>query len=135
MKQVKSCGGVVFRKGGKFLIIQNKEGKHWDFAKGRAEKGETEEETAKREIKEEVNIEVKIIDGFKEYIKYKIPYANVEKTVVIFLCEALKEDVKIQDEEISDYAWLEYEEAMKKLTHENPKNVLKKANEFLKKNI
>ena len=38
---------------------------HWGFPKGHIEKDETEYETALREVKEETNIDARIIDGFR----------------------------------------------------------------------
>ena len=56
MKYEKSCGAIIFDKD-KILVIQQKEG-HWGFPKGHVEEGETEVETAIREIKEETNLDV-----------------------------------------------------------------------------
>ena len=59
MKYEKSCGAVIF-DGDKVLVIQQVKG-HWGFPKGHVENGETEIETALREIKEETNLDVEII--------------------------------------------------------------------------
>ena len=65
----KSWGAIVYeiRDHHKyFLLVKNKNGKHWGFPKGHIEVGETEEQTAKREIKEETNLDVKILHGFRK---------------------------------------------------------------------
>ena len=58
MKHEKSCGAVII-KNNKVLVLQQVAG-HWGFPKGHVEKGETEVETAIREIKEETNLDVEI---------------------------------------------------------------------------
>lgn len=141
MPFLKSAGAVVFRrepkKGDKeikYLLIQYGLG-HWEFPRGHIEKGETLEETARREIEEEVGIkDIKFIPGFKEWIKFffKLKGKNVMKIATFLLGETKTKKVKLSFEH-KDYAWLNYEEALKRLTFENSKKVLKKANEFLKK--
>ena len=68
MKQERSAGAVVFIKETEpiYLLLQY-EAKHWDFPKGNIEKGETDQETVKREIAEETGIkDIEIIKDFKE---------------------------------------------------------------------
>ncbi|MBD3304395.1 NUDIX domain-containing protein, partial [Candidatus Woesearchaeota archaeon] len=55
MKKTRCSGGIIFNNG-KYLLVKHKEGGHWDFPKGHAEEGETEEETALREIYEETGL-------------------------------------------------------------------------------
>lgn len=52
-----------------FLLLLNSKG-HWDFAKGHIKKGETEEQAAVRELKEEAGIEAELKEGFREKITY-----------------------------------------------------------------
>jgi len=140
MKSAKSCGGIIFKKEKDkilFLIIRHREsgGGHWDFPKGHMEKGESEKETARREILEEVGLKVRFIDGFKESISYIDHVNEVNKTVIYFLCEAISSKVEYLCDEIEEHAWLEYDDALKRVTHENAVNLLKKADSFLKKAI
>ncbi|MFQ7061396.1 MAG: NUDIX domain-containing protein [[Clostridium] leptum] len=47
----KSCGAVVYRVEGRtvrFLVVKNKNGRHWGFPKGHMEYGESERQTARR---------------------------------------------------------------------------------------
>lgn len=136
MPQEKSCGAVVFRqKDGmvKYLCLHYEAG-HWDFPKGHQEKNETEERAAHREIKEETGIEdIELLEGFKETITYfyKKGEETVHKEVVFFLAQSATEDITLSNEHIG-YAWLSYEHAEKKLTFNNSKELLKKADKFLK---
>ena len=138
MGQEKSCGAIVFRKQKddiKYLLLHY-EAKHWDFPKGKQEKGETEQATVTREVKEETGIEdIKFAEGFKETISYFYRQNEevIHKEVVFFLAETKTEEVKISFEHVG-YAWMSYENAYKRLTFNNSKEVLKKTDEFLKKN-
>ncbi|MBI2650753.1 NUDIX domain-containing protein, partial [Candidatus Woesearchaeota archaeon] len=103
--------------------------------KGAQEKNEKEEQTAAREIKEETGIEdIEFFDGFREAIKYfyKKSDETVYKEVVFFLAESATEEVKLSFEHIG-YAWLSYEHAFKKLTFNNAKELLRKADQFIYK--
>jgi len=131
----KSAGAVVFRRNKeiKYLLIQYGRG-HWEFPRGLIEKGETLEQTARREIKEEVGIEdIKFIPGFKEWIKFffKFKEKNVMKIATFLLAQTKTKEVKLSYEH-KDYAWLDYEKALNQLTFKNSKDILKKANDYLK---
>ena len=130
----KSAGAIVFRRNKKvkYLLIQYGLG-HWEFPRGLIEKGESLENTARREIKEEVGIEdIRFISGFKEWIKFffKLKGKNIMKIATFLLAETKTEKVKLSYEH-KDYAWLDYQEALNRLTFENSKEVLKKANAYL----
>ena len=137
MPKEKSCGAIVFKKqkeGIKYLLLHYGAG-HWDFPKGRQEKNEKEEQTALREIKEETGIEgIEFTDGFREAISYfyKQGKETFFKEVVFFLAQSATDEVKLSSEHIG-YAWLGYDNAYKKLTFNNAKELLRKVNQFLYK--
>ena len=132
-----SAGIVLFRKEGTkkmFLLLHYPSG-HWDFVKGKMEKGENTRETAIRETREETGItDVEFLDNFEEWIQYNFQYKGelVDKKVVFFLGETKTEEVKISEEHLN-YAWKEYNEAMEKTTFDNAKTILTKAQELLSK--
>ena len=108
---------------------------YWDFPKGHIEKGEKTEETMKREVLEETGLkDIKIIEGFKEWIKYffRFENKNIMKFVTFYLAETKIKEVKISDEHLG-FQWLPFEKAMGKLTFKNAKEILKKANGHLSK--
>ncbi|OGZ70651.1 MAG: hypothetical protein A3F47_00110 [Candidatus Staskawiczbacteria bacterium RIFCSPHIGHO2_12_FULL_38_11] len=151
MPQEKSAGAIIYRMINgvpHFLLLHYPSG-HWEFAKGHIEKGEKPEDAAKREIEEETGIKnITLTPGFKEYSKYffkksydlegeakkKAPW--VFKLVVFYLAQTKTEDVKISHEH-EGFLWLPIDEAVKKLTFKNAKELLKKAHEFIisRKNI
>lgn len=128
MKKEKSCGIVVFNEDKVLLVFHNLG--HYGIPKGHVEKGETEEETAVREVKEETNCDAKIIPGFREVITYS-PKPNVMKDVVFFVGEALTTDLKPQEEETSDVFFINQFEALKTITHEEERKVIEKAIKFM----
>ena len=130
-----SAGIVLFRKEGTkktFLLLHYPSG-HWDFVKGKMEKGESYRETAIRETMEETGIsDVTFMDNFEEWIEYNFQYKGelVHKKVIFFLGETKTEEVKISEEHLS-YAWKEYNDAMEKTTFDNAKTILTKAQSLL----
>ncbi len=129
MKYEKSCGAIVL-DGGKILVIQQAEG-HWGFPKGHVEAGETEVQTAIREIKEETNYDVEVNENYR-YVETYSPKEGVEKDVVFFVAKKVAGDMRPQEEEVQNILWLTYEETLERLTYENSKEILKKAWKDLK---
>jgi len=135
MREQKSTGIVLFRNdSGKneFLLLNYPQG-HWDFIKGKVEQGETPHETALRETKEETGIsDIEFIDGFEESVEYDFRFKNedIHKKVIFFLAKTNEKKISLSHEH-NDFVWLEYDDALKKTTFRNAKNVLSKTNEFL----
>jgi len=135
MREQKSAGIVLFRNASnknEFLLLNYPQG-HWDFVKGKVEEGETPHETAIRETKEETGItNIEFVDGFEESVEYDFRFKkeDIHKKVIFFLAKTNEKNIKLSHEH-NDYLWLEYNDALKKTTFENAKNVLTKANEFL----
>ena len=131
-----SCGAVVFtREGGgiRYVIIHSLEGIS-GFPKGHMEPGETEEQTALREIREEVGLNVTIIPGFRHEASYPLPKKpGVTKRVTYFLAEYAGQEIHPQPEELAGAALMGFEEAMKAFDRENNRAVLAKAKESLEK--
>lgn len=95
---------IVVTEKHKILLIQRSKTDewmplHWSFPGGHIEKGETPYKAAKRELKEETEL-----DG-------KVTYAGTRKTkngkMYIYLCDDFKGDVKLNYEH-SDHKWIEY---------------------------
>ena len=137
MRKEISCGCVIFDKAthSKVLIVYEKNRNFWGFPKGHIEKGETEVQTALREVKEEVGIDVKVLDEKYRYaINYIIEDKQIDKTSIFYIAEPIDDNIKItnQEAEIEDSKWVTVEEAYKLLTFENSKEVLRKACKDLK---
>ena len=136
MKKEKSAGAIVFRKDKEpIYLLLHYEAKHWDFPKGNIEAGETDIDTVKREIEEETGIkDIEIVNGFKEKIQYYFKFKGdlINKTVIFYIAKTSTKQVKLSFEHIG-FEWLPYSEAIEKLTFKNAKEVLEKANKFLKR--
>lgn len=129
----KSCGAIVYRtRWGTplFLVVRHRNGNHWGFPKGHVADGETEVETAVREIHEETGLRIRFRDGFYERIFYLTPKER-RKEVVYFLGRAPRQRVRTQHAEISEYRWLPHWETRELLTYENTRLLLDKAVAYL----
>jgi bis(5'-nucleosidyl)-tetraphosphatase len=131
----KSCGAVVVLTNTepKYLLLQYDAG-HWDFVKGNVELNESEKDTVIRELQEETGIvDARFLDGFREKIEYfyRRQGTTIHKEVIFFLIETHTETVTLSYEHVG-YAWLNYQNAMERLTFKNAKDVLQKAHELLK---
>lgn len=117
-----------------FLLIKHRSG-HWAFPKGHPIDNEKMLETIKRELLEETDIQnVEIITNkmFIEKYIFKNNDETTNKTVSYYT--GITSDLKVRitrPEEITDYIWLNYEQACKKITYESSVHILKEANEFL----
>lgn len=128
-----SCGAVIYRRSQgrvQYLLLKHLNGNHWSLAKGHTEAGESEVQTALREVDEETGLSVKLKPGFRETIRYS-PAAGVEKTVVFFLAKARGKKIRLQKSEIVNSAWLELEDSLKLISHKDTAEVLRKAQVFL----
>ncbi|MFA4891021.1 MAG: NUDIX domain-containing protein [Candidatus Gracilibacteria bacterium] len=144
----KSCGIVLFHSGKlqkgqasgreapterKYLVLHYPGG-HFDFPKGHVEDRDKDEyATAARELEEETGIsDIEFIPGFRELVHYTYKKAGKpsRKQVVFFLAKTKTTVVTISFEH-KNFFWLTFEEAMKKLTFKNAKQLLEKAEKFL----
>ena len=136
MKKECSSGAVVFiLSDGKplYLLLKNDQTNYWDFPKGKIEEGETREQTAIREIKEESGLDVDLIDGFSDVIKYMYTSKEgviISKEVTFFLAKS-PTDTVILSPEHGEYQWLPFKDAYKRITYTNSRKVLERANQVL----
>ncbi|MDE5753732.1 MAG: NUDIX domain-containing protein [Oscillospiraceae bacterium] len=134
MRYEKSCGAIVYRRSHgniEILLIRHINSGHWSFPKGHVESGETEIETAVREIKEETAIDVLIDPTFRETVSYS-PKRDTQKIVVYFIARARNYNFMPQKEEISEVRWVDIGYVSHLLTYENDKNIVMKAKNIIK---
>lgn len=115
MKKEKSCGCIVLRDGKVLLIgARDNDGKlFWSFPKGHQDEGEADIETALRETKEEVGLEVKILDENPIKTWHLVHGGTVHKDILLFISEVLSGEVKIQETEVERAEWVDIDEAGK----------------------
>jgi 8-oxo-dGTP pyrophosphatase MutT (NUDIX family) len=127
----KSCGALVIRHDAQtgidyILMIRHRPGGYRSFPKGHVEPGETERETAIREVLEETSVRISLIPDFRHVVCYT-PTPGVEKEVVYFLARSEQTDIRPRRGEIAQVEWLPLIGAERYLTHDNDKRVLKAA--------
>ena len=116
----KSCGCIVIENRRVLLIQQTSE--KWGFPKGHVEHDESEEETARREVKEETNIDVEV-NTKKRYTMHYTTDKGKYKEVVLFLAKKVGGEINIQDDELLDARWLRFDEALQLISYENTKEL------------
>ena len=131
MKQEKSCGCIIINDKKEVLLVHHNKG-HWDFPKGHVEEGETEVETAIREVKEETNIDVEVNENYRYTTEYS-PQENVMKKVVYFLARNINDKRNPQLEEVSEVKWFKLDEAVEKITYNTSKEILLRLKKDLQK--
>ena len=135
MKKEKSCGAIVFYLNGEkeqVLLIKHANSGHWSFPKGHVEAGETEVETAMREIKEETGVSADIDTRFREVVTYS-PKKDVLKDVVYFFATTSDYHTQNQEEEVSDIRWTDMDRVLGSVSYKNDKELVKKAIAFYRK--
>jgi len=134
-----SAGGVVFRRdagagGGvaRFLLIRDSY-RNWGFPKGHLESGEPPAEAARREVTEETGLEalhlhgpIKVIDWY-----FRFRGKTIHKYCHFFLFESKRgEPVPQVDEGITECAWHPFEDALRTISYDNARDVLRRAAEM-----
>lgn len=132
MKYEKSCGAIVYTSINDkrlYLVEQMLDG-HWGVPKGHVEENEKEEETALREIKEEVGLDVIIDTGFRTVETYS-PKDGVTKDVVYFVAYSKSMDTTMQAEEVRDIRWAEINEAIGLIEFQDMQKIIMMADTYL----
>ena len=138
LRYEKSCGAVVCcQKDNEimYLLACERSG-YWVFPKGHMEAGESEHDTALREVKEETGLEVTFVEGFRMLDEHSLAREgrpNTIKQTVYFLAKFENQMFVPQETEISKIALMDYETAMETLQFESFKQILTQAHRFLNK--
>lgn len=136
LRYEKSCGAVVYCREGneiKYLLACERSG-YWVFPKGHMEAGESEHDTALREVKEETGLDVSFVEGFRvtdEHSLAREGRPNTIKQTVYFLARFEGQEFVPQESEIEKIVLVDYESAMKKLQMDSFKQILTQAHKFL----
>lgn len=138
-----SAGGIVYKKQETknekqeilILVAQHSQHHGWVFPKGLIAdhvKGESKEETAVREVKEETGIIGKIVKPLEPVTYwYVFDGEKIKKTVYYFIMEYVKGNTKNHDFEMENVEWIPENEVENKLTYKSDKQVWKEAKKLL----
>jgi len=130
MKSDESFGTIPLKySNGKWYVflIQHTHGYHWGFPKGHADPGEEPKDAAIRELREETHLLIVRYLNTKTYLEhYSFRHKGdlIEKTVTYYLVEA-DGNYSLQEDEIADGRWFTFENALKQLTFDGSRSILK----------
>jgi 8-oxo-dGTP diphosphatase len=121
-----SAGGVVFRpteSGYEFVAVQRARHGDWSLPKGHIEAGESKEEAAIREVKEETGIEARIVGDLQEVVYFyrRSKEGLTRKSVQYYLMEALTDELGGPNWEVSESRWVDMTKADSLLSYANDK--------------
>ncbi len=127
-----SAGGVVYRSGAnglEFLICKDAGYHRWVLPKGLIGKGETPEQSALREVREETGITARLLEplGEPEKYVYQSKGVLVFKSVYYFLMEYQSGDESLHDFEMESVQWFPFDEALSRLAYQGAKELLQRA--------
>jgi bis(5'-nucleosidyl)-tetraphosphatase len=113
------AGFVIFRRttdGIKFLLLYRR-GSYWNFPKGHFKPGESSIDTALRELEEETGIrkaDLHILPNFRAYerFNFQVGTQRIYDTVILFMAETRRADIRIEPREHAGYAWFLYPDAV-----------------------
>ena len=133
-----SAGGIVVRResGQPWLVVgmrrRERDGRTWTLPKGTPNPGETREETALREVREETGLEVRITAPL-DSIEYWFVQsgARIHKIVHYFLMEPIGGELEGHDHEFDEVRWIPFDQAATMLTFETERALVARAAERL----
>jgi 8-oxo-dGTP pyrophosphatase MutT (NUDIX family) len=131
-----SAGGVVYRmgrEGVEIVLVGRSRQQLWALPKGTPDEGESVEETALREVREETGLEASIVGhaGDVRYDFLEPDGTRVFKIVHYFLMEPRGGDISLHDHEHDIVDWYHVAEAERLLTHRNQLHVLHRAADLI----
>jgi 8-oxo-dGTP diphosphatase len=117
---VRAAGGIV-RRDGEVLLVHRPRYDDWTFPKGKANEGESDEETALREVEEETGLRCRLGEplGTSEYVDQK----GRPKVVQWFAMEPVDGEFEPSDE-VDEIRWLPLEQAKELLSYERDRVLL-----------
>lgn len=129
--RVTSAGGLVHRVADgrlQFALVHRREPRLWALPKGTPNAGETIEETAVRETREESGLEVRVEAPISSITYFFVRgRTRFHKTVHFFLMEPIGGDLALHDHEFDEVRWVELDEALRLMSHATERSVVEEA--------
>ena len=129
MKTYKACGWILQSPSSRTLLLQNAKRGDWGVPKGHVEAGESEQQTALRELEEETGLsaeQIQIDDNFREEVNYMIFKKSGRaalKHVVYFKAQCDELNINLSDEH-KDMLWATKAQVVQKITYNNLRHVI-----------
>lgn len=141
VKKAESSGGVVFKKenGQAFVVLVGVERKDklvWALPKGLVEKGESPEETAAREVREEAGVEGRLVDKIGDVTYWYVDKeegVRYHKIVHFYLFEFSQGSPENHDWEIKEARWFPIDEAIELMEYPSEREIMVKAKEMIER--
>lgn len=98
MKQITTVAGIIYNEKGEILCTKRDAGKYayvsykWEFPGGKMEEGENDKQTLSRELMEELEIQVEILD---KYYQVEHDYPDFHLSMAIYTCKMLSHNFKM----------------------------------------
>jgi mutator protein MutT len=130
-----SAGGLVVDADRRHAVLIGRLDRHgrllWSLPKGHIEDGETVEQTAVREVKEETGITARVLTslGTIDYW-FVAERRRVHKTVHHFLLEAIGGELSDEDVEVTEVAWVPVTDLESRLAYTDERALVRKAFEL-----
>jgi 8-oxo-dGTP diphosphatase len=127
-----SSGGVVYRRtpqGYDVAVVNRARHTDWSLPKGHIEKGETREQAALREVKEETGLDTRIVVPLDEVVYfYTSPKKGlIRKTVYHYLMEAAPGELGGPNSEVSEVRWVPMGVVHSLLSYQKDREIVDKA--------
>jgi len=134
-----SAGGVAFRKKAgrvEVALISVGESNRWQLPKGLVDKGESTENAALREVREETGIDAVMIERIDKVEYWYVSKdqgspVRYHKFVYFYLLRYSSGDVLDHDQEVNEARWFDIDDAINKLAFDNEKKIMEKAREMI----
>jgi len=125
----RSAGGVVV-DGDRLLLISTQNGRRWQLPKGHIEAGESAEDAAVREVREETGVSGRVVEMLSrvEYWYVGKDRLRVHKQVDFFLLDYLEGDATNFDPaEVSGAEWFGWDDGIHRISFPNERRVAEQA--------
>jgi 8-oxo-dGTP pyrophosphatase MutT (NUDIX family) len=129
----RSAGGLVV-EGDRILLISTQAGRRWQLPKGHIEEGETAEQAALREVREETGVSGRVVAPLSEVEYWFVEKGarRVHKRVDYFLLDYVSGSAADFDAaEVSGAEWFSWDQGIAKLSFDNERRVVLQARDIL----
>ncbi len=110
-RQIRVVGAMLMREDGRYLITQRLPTSSlpllWEFPGGRVEAGESDAEALARELREEMAVEIEVLE---RVMHHHHAYTHYDIDFRVFRCRLRTPEGNIQHHKVNDHRWVTLEE-------------------------